>query len=113
MTISSTEWSQYDGGQIEVQNNNEDYLYRGEIKTARIVGNELVVTLAWMAKMGKDTKWHTSTRTTYQASLEIYSEPLLDKGRLFLFSPITGEMVSLFPSNYPSKLEKPEVSNEQ
>ena len=108
-TLSSTELSRYDGGQLEVQNEIEGYKYRGEIKTARIIGSSVVVTLVWEAKMGRDGQWHASSHTDYRASLEIYRVSLRDNGRLVLESWITGELTVFFPPDYPQKLDRSKV----
>lgn len=112
MRLSSTDLARFDGGQIEVQNQNENYLYRGQIETARVTGDDtVVVTLAWMAKMGEDFKWHKASSKDYRASLEIYSSSDIGGGRVALSSWITGEMTVFYPPDYPTKLDLSKVVN--
>jgi hypothetical protein len=99
------------GGQIEVQNEGERYIYRGEIKTAVVEANEVRITLNWMAK-GEGyppipTSWVVENRLDYTASLEIYT---VSEGgrRLCLNSLIIGELVVLYPSD-GSKLDPTKV----
>jgi hypothetical protein len=96
------------GGQIEVQNEGERYIYRGEIKTAVVEANEVRITLNWMAK-GEGyppipTSWVVENRLDYTASLEIYTVSDIGSGseggrRLCLNSLIIGELVVLYPSD--------------
>lgn len=110
MRLSSTDLARFDGGQVEVQNNKEGYLYRGEINTARVTGDDtVVVTLNWMAKMGTDGKWHIASSRDYKASLEIYNASDIGSGRIALNSWIVGEMTVFFPPNYPSRLDRSAV----
>lgn len=89
------------GGQLEVQNRNEDYLYRGEISSIELDGEgdslKLVVGLAWFAKMEMDFQWHVVEPTPYEIGMLIYSVSVVSDGRLFLSSWITGENTTLFP----------------
>ncbi len=106
----------YTGGQLEVQNANEGYLYQGEIADASFEYNELRVRLSWNAKgegfSAKSPiphKWINDGHLEYVANLQIYN--LIDVGeeRICLNSPILGETTVLFPKNGskldPSKVE--------
>lgn len=112
------------GGQAEIQNQNEGYIYRGEIKTIAVEDNELRVQFVWIAK-GEGfppvpQKWIKDDRLVYAASLEIYSVSDIgssghDVGgdsRLYLSSPIVGEVVILYPPN-GSKLDPAKVEGLQ
>ncbi len=105
------------GGQLEVQNPGERYLYRGEIATITVEGEDddatLKVTLNWMAK-GEGfpplpNRWVNDERLTYDASLMIYSVSDIGDGRLSLNSFIIGETAVLYPPDGskldPSKVE--------
>jgi hypothetical protein len=103
------------GGQLEVQNRNENYLYRGEIATVKITGDDantrsLTVTFNWFAQMQEDFKWSGSEPTPYTVSLLIYSVSDIGDGRLSLYSYITGETTVLFPPG-GSKLDPAKVRN--
>lgn len=105
------------GGQIEIQNEGEGYILRGQIKTAEVTSrNDFKVTLDWMAK-GKGFPpqgWTTGKMHQYEASLEVYSvsnigpSPQGGDDRLCLNSSVTGELVVLFPAN-GSKLDTSKV----
>lgn len=108
--------ARYAGGQLEVQNASEGYLYRGEIATATVEGNgsdaTFKATLAWNAK-GEGyppfpERWVNNTKLTYGASLSIYSVSDIGDGRILLQSSIVGETTTLFPPD-GSKLDPSEV----
>ncbi len=106
------------GGQFEVQNQNEGYIFRGEIKTATLNDhNTMEIDLEWIAK-GEGypplpTGWVSDDHLTYKASLDIYSVSNIGPGsegddRICLTSAIVGETVVLYPPN-GSKLDRSKV----
>lgn len=106
MDLTTELLERFIGGQIEVQNQNEGYLYRGEINTIEVVGEgdraELKATLNWMAK-GEGfpplpERWVAEGSLTYDASLMIYSVSDIGQGRISLFSSIVGETTVLYPA---------------
>lgn len=100
------------GGQIEVQNRNENYLYRGEISGMRLEPEgdsfKLVVDLNWFAKMDRDGGWDVADTKPYVVSLLIYSVSDIGDGRFFLSSWIVGENTTIFPPG-GSKLDPNKV----
>ncbi|UZE94275.1 MAG: hypothetical protein IB618_01755 [Candidatus Pacearchaeota archaeon] len=114
----------YVGGQIEIQNSFEEYIYRGEIERISIekgsCGDELHVGLAWLAK-GKGFPpqgWVKDDKQDYyRASLLIYSIFPISDGRICCNSSINHETVVLFPKNGskldPSKVEGLEAKFEE
>ena len=100
MELDSIVLEKYHGGQMEVQNPVEKYLYRGEIESITVEENELRVKYAWVAR-GEGypplpNKWVKDSHVNYNASLEIYS--VKDEGnRIIMQSHITNEIVVLFP----------------
>ena len=113
MQLTTQSVQQFIGGQLEVRNPGEGYLYRGEIATAVVEDNEFRVTCAWMAKMGEDGKWTKDGELNYAASLEIYSVSDIGPGtegsnRLCLQSRIVGETVVLFPPD-GSNLDRAQI----
>jgi len=102
----------YVGGQMEIQNQNEGYMYRGEVAEICVENNELRAKFKWLAKAEGfpplPTGWVKDDRLDYSASLEIYSPSDIGDGRIALHSPIVGEMVVLFPQN-GSKLDPAKV----
>lgn len=119
MRLTTQEVERFKGGQMEISNQSEGYLYRGEIEEIVVDGDTLRVKFAWVAQ-GEGfppipKKWIKSDRLDYEANLEIYSVrdigPSLDGGdsRLWFNSVIVGETVVLFPPNgsklNPAKVE--------
>lgn len=121
MRLTTQTVQRFKGGQMEIQNQNERYLYRGEIETIAVENNALQVKFAWLAK-GEGfpplpKKWVRDDRLDYAASLEIYSASDIGSSghetggdsRICLHSPIVGETVVLFPPNGsrldPAKVE--------
>lgn len=101
MQLTSEFLQQYVGGQLEIQNQDEGYLYRGEIKEAKVNGDDLNITLAWLAK-GEGypplpERWIKDDKTTYEASLIIYSVSDIGNGRTCMNSLVVGEMVVFYP----------------
>ncbi len=111
------------GGQIEIQNQQEEYLYRGDIKEAKVENNELHIILAWCAK-GEGyppfpNRWiKVNNIPEYAAGLQIYSVKDIGPGReggsrILLESAITNEVVTLFPRDGSkleiSRVEEPEL----
>jgi len=105
--LTTADVAKFIGGQIEIQNQDEGYIYRGEIASAIVENNELKVKCAWLAK-GEGTipfikRWVKDNHIDYTASLEIYSasnigpssEEVGGGDRLCLNSPIVGELVVL------------------
>ena len=120
MQLTTQTVTRFIGGQVEIQNQDEGYMFRGEVKTIVVENNELRVKFAWLAK-GEGyppfpKKWVSDDNLDYVASLEIYSVSDIgssghDVGgdsRLCLNSSIVGETVVLFPPN-GSKLDPAKV----
>ena len=120
MELTTEMLAAFVGGQIEVQNEREDYLYRGQIKTAQVSDEgEVCVELHWMAKGDEgfpSANWTADDKLSYVASLEVYSAsnigPSPDGGgdRLCLTSGIIGETVVFYPPG-GSKLDPARVKN--
>ena len=91
----------YVGGQMEVQNEAERYLYRGEIEKIGIENNTLKVRFAWLKKLegfpDKPGKWVEDKNLDYSASLEIYHPSDIGEGRLSFYSQMVNELAVLFP----------------
>lgn len=108
------------GGQLEIQNRTEDYLFRGEIARVEVVDGNVKVRFAWLARndgtpIRPNAEWTASDRFDYEASLEIYSvrEPDQD-GRVFMMSNIVDELGVFFPRGYaphgePCQLDRSKV----
>lgn len=105
MDLTKEILDRYVGGQIEVQNEDEGYLYRGEIATITLVGEgrdaTMKITLNWMAK-GEGfpplpSRWVKDSNLTYEAGLLIYVPSHIGGGRIALASNIVGELAVLYP----------------
>ena len=112
IVLTSELVSKYVGGQMEIQNTGEKYLFRGDIATATVEKDTLKVRFAWLAK-GEGfppfpERWVNKEDLDYAASLMIYSVSEIGDGRLSLYSSITGELTVLFPPD-GSKLDRREV----
>jgi hypothetical protein len=118
MKLTTQLLSAFVGGQFEVQNANEGYIYRGEIKTVEVIGEELAITFNWMAQ-GKDfphlpTGWVNDPIRIYEADLSIYEANDIGPGseggdtRICIQSSIIGETGVFYPPN-GSKLNPAEV----
>ena len=124
MQLTTQAVARFKGGQMEIHNRNEGYMYRGEVETIAVENNELRVKFAWLAK-GEGfppipQKWVKDDRLDYTASLEIYSASDIgssghdtgDDSRICLNSFIASETVVLFPPN-GSKLDPAKVEGLQ
>lgn len=117
MRLTTQAVQRFVGGQIEVQNQGEGYIFRGEIASVVVENNEFRATCVWLAK-GVGTipaieRWVKDDNLDYAASLEIYSVSDIGPGteggnRLCLQSGIVGETVVLFPPD-GSKLDRAKV----
>jgi hypothetical protein len=117
MRLTTADVARFVGGQMEIQNQSEGYIYRGEIATIAVENNELQVKCAWLGK-GEGypplpKRWVKDDQLDYGANLEVYSVSDIGPGeegdsRLCLQSGIVGETVVLFPPN-GSKLDRAKV----
>jgi len=126
MDLTTETFARFVGGQMEIQNEQEGYLYRGEIATIAVKDGELKVRFAWLAK-GEGFpplphRWVRDDVLDYAASFMIYRVSDIgssggDVGgdsRLCLDSFINGETAILFPPNGsmldPAKVEGLEIT---
>ena len=108
MELTTEVVSKYVGGQLEIQNSSEHYLYRGEVERALVEGTTLHVKFKWQAQMGDDFEWHAENDLDYSVSLEIYGVSEIGDGRIALNSPYTHELAVFFPPD-GSKLDPSKV----
>ncbi len=116
MELTQEVAGRYVGGQLEAQNSDEGYLYRGEIAAIAVDGEgsdaTLKVTLNWNAKgVGfppVPNGWVKDDRLTYSASLMIFSVTSIGDDRILLHTSITRETVVLYPPG-GSKLDPSNV----
>jgi len=103
MELTAKRVAEFVGGDMEIQNPSENYLYRGPIESATVEGEDhLKVLFKWLAKNDGGPNrptptWTRDEKLEYTASLTIYSVSDIDNGRICLNSFIGGETVILFP----------------
>ncbi len=109
MQVDQVILDRFVGGEIEIQNQNERYIYRGEVSGVVLSGNKLHFDLDWMAKgVGYPplpTGWARDRTLAYDVNLMIYSVTDIGDDRLCLDSTISGETTVLFPPS-GSKLDQ-------
>ena len=101
--------ARYVGGQIEIQNSEENYILRGQIDHLVIEGDMLAIHLIWFASGDGGVPpygWTEDPRTSY--SLHILSASDLGIDRIGMRTSIIGEFAVLFPP-YGSKLNRTKV----
>lgn len=116
MKLTSQILATFIGGQLEIQNESEGYMYRGEISGAKIGDNhgteDVCVAFAWVAKADGPppipTGWTLDRTTEYKASLEIYSASDIGNGRICINCAINGELAVFFPPG-GSKLDRAKI----
>ena len=105
MELTTASLALFIGGQLEVQNEQEGYLYRGEISDISVDDDTLRVKYAWLAKgtgyPPMPTGWAKDDKTEYTANLAVYTTGKIDDlpgggKRLILQSVIIGEIVVFF-----------------
>ena len=108
MDLTTEIVKKYEGGQLEIQNKNEGYLYRGEIAEAWVDDNSLFVKFKWLAKMGEDSKWYTNDNLDYSINLMFTSVSDIGDNRLFYSVSFIWENGTFFPPD-GSKLDSKNV----
>lgn len=105
----------YVGGQLEVQNLSEGYIYRGEIERAWVEKDELKVRFKWFAQMKKVGGWQTVGKLDYSVSTFLVSATNIGDNRIFYNVMGTGESGTFFPPEGsrldPSKVEGLQLAN--
>ncbi len=104
-TISTDALQRFVGGEAEVQDENENYLYRGEIASIGIEKSKLKIRFAWLAKNQggalphNSLKWDARDDLDYEASLALFTPSEIGQGRIAFGSYIMGEILILFPAD--------------
>jgi len=108
MELSTDIVKRYEGGQLEIQNSGEGYLYRGEVERAWVESGSLCVRFKWLAIMGEDGQWHASNDLDYSVSLQIISVSEIGENRIFYSVMFVGEHGTFFPPG-GSRLDRDRV----
>jgi len=108
MELTSLILEKYAGGQMEIQDQTEEYLYRGELKSISIKDDGIHVEFVWVAE-GKGFppfphRWVNINTLKYVAGLYVYMPSNIGDGRIALQSQISNELVVLYPPD-GSKLD--------
>lgn len=108
MQLTPENVARFQRGQMEVQNQNEGYMYRGEVEAISVEANRLLVKFAWLAQLTQ-SKWvKADLSLDYAINLEICNVNDIGDSRICLMAPIVGEIIVLFPVN-GSKLDPAKV----
>ena len=108
MRLTNEEVARFAGGELEIQNTHEDYLFRGEVERVWVDGNTMHVRFKWLAKMGEDGQWYADGKLDYSVSLEIASFSDIGKDRLHYQVMYVWERGTFFPPD-GSKLDPSKV----
>lgn len=108
MELTTEIVKRYEGGQLEIQNPNENYLYRGEIERAWVDNGTMHVRFKWLAKFGDDGKWYANDKPEYSISLEFTSARMIGDNRILYSVMYVGERGTFFPPD-GSKLDRNRV----
>ncbi len=88
----------YRGGQIEVHNAREDYLFRGQINKLILKDDVLIITLAWITNArghAQSLRWVRAEVRAHQVKLEEYELIPTQDASLRFQSPSIGELIIL------------------
>lgn len=111
MQLTTENLTRFKGGQLEIQNQAENYIYRGEIENVVVEEETVKVRFAWIAK-GKGgfppQGWIKDDKRDYRAGTLIYSASDIGDDRVAMNSFVNGEMAVFFPPD-GSKLDPAKV----
>lgn len=111
MDLDTENLARFKGGQLEVMNPSEGYVYRGEIESVEVANENVRVKFAWVAR-GKGgyppNGWINHDDLLYAASTAIYVATDIGDGRVAMSSAIVGETAVFFPPD-GSKLDPAKV----
>lgn len=99
MEFDTKRLAAFKGGQIEIHNEGEGYLYRGEVTDAEVSDSSMSVMLGWLARSKEyppTGEWVMDTKPMYELSTLFCDIVDLGDGRLMLLSYAVGERVVFF-----------------
>jgi hypothetical protein len=121
MRLTSEILARFVGGQAEIQNSEENYVFRGEIEAIVIEEDELKIKFKWLGNSPlRQIKWTKSTKLDYAISLAVCGAHDIGAGsegggsRIRIDAQIVGEIIALFPPDGskldPAKIEGLEIA---
>jgi hypothetical protein len=114
MRPTGKELQKYVGGQMEIQNHIEEYLYRGEVQAISMDNDNLIVRFSWLAKgIGYPPLpdgWIRDAQLDYAAGLKGCSFSDIGNDRICINFPITRELAVLYPPE-GSKLDPSKIKD--
>ncbi|MFC1721758.1 hypothetical protein ACFL0Z_02500 [Patescibacteria group bacterium] len=120
MDLTTEVLSKYVGGQLEIQNKIEEYLFRGEIANASVTDGEdkeLKIQFRWIAKGDGypplPTKWVNHEDTNYAVSLMTANHTDQGNGRLVVQTGFVSNELLVFLPPSGSKLDPKKVEGLQ
>lgn len=112
MQLSNEALQEFVGGQLEIQNQIEGYIYRGEVAEVGLANDELQVQFKWFAKgdsLPLPTEWTNQDNTPYGVSLITASPSDIGEGRIAINTGfVSNEMLVFYPPD-GSKLDPAKV----
>lgn len=112
MQMDSKLLEKYVGGQMEIQNQGQKYLFRGEVEVIIAEDDQVLVKFAWLAR-GEGfppvpQRWVKTDRLGFAMNLLLYIPSDIGDDRLCFNSSLSGELVVLYPRG-GSKLDPAKV----
>ncbi len=110
--LTTERLAQFVGGQLEIQNASERYLYRGTLKSVVVEGTELHAEFLWVAKGEAfppiPKRWvmeNDQAKLRYATEFTLYEEVKVGEDRICLHSSIVGETLLFVPKGGESWLD--------
>ena len=108
MNLTDESLQKYVGGQLEIQNPKERYIYRGEVSEVSIVNEILRVKFSWLTKAEEfpsPVRWTDIERKLYEVSLLIANSLDIGEGRVAISTGVIHNELLIF---FPPDGSKPE-----
>jgi len=120
MQLTDEILQKYVGGQLEIQNQGEGYLFRGKIKAASITDEDLIVEFVWLAE-GEGypplpKKWVKVKPEPYQVNSDLFTTSDIGDDRICLSTAMNETVVFFLEENCrfdPSAVEGLELEGEE
>ncbi len=98
MKLTTEVLAAYKGGQLEIQHPDMGYVFRGEIKDAKVEDGTLMVEFAWLGKAPyPPLTWKSQDELNYALSLLGCGVNRIEDNRLAAYSQVSGELLAFYP----------------